>query len=151
MAALMALPLGARLAAQTRPGPNTASFSAMATASCWPPTARCTCGCAHRAPTPRPARSVSATTARGAFTLAAVPNLTGVVNASGRLELHLAVLGDGRLLGLARSSGWLGTTTQAQMETLASLVAQRVEPPLPQSVRYEAVDVSSVARSLRWP
>ncbi len=145
MAALMALPLGARLAAQTRPGPrhrvilgngDGILLAPDGTLHMWvrspgADAAPSSLGLGHNSPL-------------ASFTLAAVPNLTGVVSASAGWNCTFAVLGDGRLLAWGtNSSGWLGTTTQAQMETLASWSPNESNTPLPQSVRYEAVDVSS--------
>ena len=78
------------------------------------------------------------------FTLVTVPGLSNVVAASAGWNCTFAVLADGRLLAWGKNpSGWLGTTTQAQMETLASWSPNESNTPLPQSVRFDAVDVSS--------
>ena len=78
------------------------------------------------------------------FTLATVPGLSNIVAASAGWNCTFAVLADGRLLAWGKNpSGWLGTTTQAQMETLASWSPNESNTPLPQSVRFDAVDVSS--------
>ena len=78
------------------------------------------------------------------YTLVTVPGLSNVVAASAGANCTFAVLADGRLLAWGKNpSGWLGTTTQAQMETLASWSPNESNTPLPQSVRFDAVDVSS--------
>ena len=78
------------------------------------------------------------------YTLVTVPGLSNVIAASSGANCTFAVLADGRLLAWGKNpSGWLGTTTQAQMETLASWSPNESNTPLPQSVRFDAVDVSS--------
>ena len=145
MTVLLALPMGARLAAQARPSPkhrvilgdgDGILLAPAGTLHMWVrkpkiATAPSSLGLGHNNPFT-------------SFTLAAVPNLTGVVAASAGSNCTFAVLGDGRLLAWGKNpSGWLGTTTQAQMETLASWSPNESNTPLPQSVRFDAVDVSS--------
>ncbi|MCG3188255.1 MAG: hypothetical protein LKCHEGNO_00203 [Burkholderiaceae bacterium] len=78
------------------------------------------------------------------FTLVAVPNLAHIVAASAGWNSTFAVLKDGRLLAWGKNAnGRLGTTTQAQMETLASWSPNESNTPLPLSTRFDAVDVSA--------
>lgn len=145
IAAFLALPLGARLAAQVRPGPKHRVILGNGDGILVAPdgslhmwvrkpgtdTAPSSLGLGHNNPFT-------------SFTLAAVPDLTGVVNASAGWNCTFAVLGDGGLLAWGKNpNGWLGTTTQEQMETLASWAPNESNRPLRQSVRFDAVDVSS--------
>lgn len=145
MAALLALPFGARLAAQVRPGPKHRVVLGFGdgillvpdgTLHMWirkpgADTAPSSLGLGHNNPFT-------------SFTLAAVPNLVGVVNAAAGPNCTFAVLRDGRLLAWGKNpNGWLGTTTQEQMETLASWAPNESNTPLRQSVRFDAADVSS--------
>lgn len=143
---LLALPLGARLTAQTRPGPRHRVILGNGEGMLLAPdgtlhmwvrnrvsngTAPSFLGLGHNGPL-QP------------FTLATVPGLSNVVAASVGSSCSFAVLGDGRVLAWGKNPrGWLGTTTQAQMETLASWSPNESNTPLPQSVRFDAVDVSS--------
>ena len=78
------------------------------------------------------------------YTLVTVPGLSKVVAASAGPNCTFAVLADGRLLAWGKNpNGWLGTTTKEQMETLRSWSPNESNSPLPQSVRFDAVDVSS--------
>jgi alpha-tubulin suppressor-like RCC1 family protein len=143
--AFLALPLGARVAAQARPGPkhrvilgtiNGMLLAPDGTLHMW-----------YRKPGLDVAPSslgLGHNNAFSSFTLALVPGLTGVVAASLGSNCTFAVFGDGRVLAWGRNpNGWLGTTTQAEMETLASWSPNQSNTPIPQSVRYDAVDVSS--------
>ena len=146
MVALLALPLGTRVAAQLRSGPrhrvilgNSEGLllAPEGTLSMWvrhpvsDGTAPDSVGLGHNGPL-KP------------FTLATVPGLSTVVAASAGWNCAFAVLGDGRLLAWGvNANGRLGTTTQAQMETLASWSPNGSNRPLPLSTRFDAVDVSA--------
>jgi alpha-tubulin suppressor-like RCC1 family protein len=79
-----------------------------------------------------------------AFTLVAVPDLSNVVAASAGFNCTFAVLKDGRLLAWGKNpNGRLGTTTQAQMETLASWSPNESNVPIPLSTKFDAIDVSA--------
>ena len=79
-----------------------------------------------------------------AFTLVAVPVVSDAVAVSAGWNCTFAVLKDGRLLAWGKNpNGRLGTTTQAQMETLASWSPNESSVPIPLSTRFDAVDVSA--------
>jgi alpha-tubulin suppressor-like RCC1 family protein len=142
----LALPLGARVAAQTRPGPRRrvilgnseglllgadGSLSMWARHPVSDGTAPDSLGLGHNGPLP-------------SFTLAKVPGLANVVAAAAGWNCAFAVLGDGRLLAWGKNpNGRLGTTTQAQMETLASWSPNASNKPLPLATPFDAVDVSA--------
>ena len=143
MMALLALPLGTHLAAQVRPGPRHRVILGNGEGLLLDPdgtlrmwvrhpvsdgTAPDSLGLGHNGPL-QP------------FTLATVPGLTNVVAASAGWNCTFAVLSDGRLLAWGvNSNGRLGTTTQAQMETLASWSPNGSNRPLPLSTRFDAVN-----------
>ena len=78
------------------------------------------------------------------FTLVTVPGLSNVVAASAGWNCTFAVLSDGRLLAWGKNpNGRLGTTTQAQMETLASWSPNESNVPIPLSTKFDAIDVSA--------
>ena len=144
--ALAALPLFVRAAAQVRPGPrhrvilgqgDGILLSPGGTLQMWfrkqggDDTAPSSLGLGHNGPL----RS---------FTLAAVPNVSNVVNVSAGWNCTFAVLADGRILAWGKNSnGWLGTTTKEQMETLASWSPNESNMPLPLSTKFDAVQVST--------
>jgi alpha-tubulin suppressor-like RCC1 family protein len=144
VAALMALPLGTRLGAQARPGPRHRVILGEDAGILLAPDG--TMQMWLRRPgfdTAPSALGLGHNNAFTSFTLVTVPNMSGVVAAASSFNRTFAVLGDGRLLAWGKNpNGWLGTTTQAQMETLASWSPNESNTPLPQSVRFDAVDVS---------
>ena len=144
MATLLALPLGARAAAQTRPGPKHRVILGFIDGILLSPDGTMQMWVRRPGVDMAPSSlGLGHNNAYSPFTLVTVPNLTGVVAASSGTNCTFVVLGDGRLLTWGKNpNGWLGTTTQAQMETLASWSPNESNVPLPQSVRYDAVDVS---------
>ena len=147
ISALAALPFAARsAAAQTRPGPRHRVILGNSEGLLLAPdgtlqmwmrdraddgTAPSSLGLGHN----RPLKP---------FTLVTVPGLSDIVAASAGWNCTFAVLRDGRLLAWGKNpNGRLGTTTQAQMETLASWSPNESNAPIPLSVRFDAVDVSS--------
>src|SRR5262245_51698331 len=109
MAALLALPLGARLAAQTRPGPKHRVILGFTDGILLAPD-----GTLHmwvRRPgfdTAPSSLGLGHNNAFSSFTLAAVPNLKGVVAASSGTNRTFAVFGDGRVLAWGKNpNGWL--------------------------------------------
>lgn len=77
-------------------------------------------------------------------TLVTVPALSNVIAASAGWNCTFAVLRDGRLLAWGKNpNGRLGTTTQAQMETLASWSPNESNVPMPLSTKFDAIDVSA--------
>lgn len=139
-----ALPLAARIHAQTRPtsrrrivlGDGHAMLFEGGTLATWltwvheaGPAPDCF-GLGHNRPV-------------GAYTLQPVPGLTNVVAAAAGAACSFAVLGDGRLLawGLNAGTGKLGTTPLATLETLASW-GPNSNTPIPVVTKFDAVDVS---------
>ena len=144
MANLLAVPLAARLAAQSRPGKNRRVVLGNGDGMLLLPNGTLQMWVR------KPSSDTEAPSSLGLgdnrelkpFTLVTVPGISGVIAASAGWNCSFMVLGDGRLLAWGKNpNGRLGTTTQEQLETLASWSPNESNKPIPLSTRFDAVDV----------
>ena len=142
LAYLAALPLAARLGAQTRLSPGNRVILGTSHGLILEPGG--TLQAWHMGAPNTNALGLGHDTPLARYTLAAVPNLKNVVAAAAGAGCSFAVLDNGELLSWGRNAGegLLGTTPLSVVETTASWGPNSNKPISPVT-RFDAIDVSS--------